>query len=91
MQQAGVEGLCIIAMDYSRQNLDLIKDGTIYGIIAQPIYEEHAFCVDLLDKVLRGEGIAFDNIMDAPLVTAANVDEFYSKLDVVDEYFGKTE
>ena len=91
MQQAGVEGLCIIAMDYSRQNLDLISDGTVYGIIAQPIYEEHALCVDLLDQVLRGETISFDNLMDAPLVTAENVDEFYAKLDVVDEYFGKTE
>ena len=32
----------IIGMDYIRQNLDLVKSGAAYGIVAQPLYEEGA-------------------------------------------------
>ena len=88
MGQTGVSGLAVVGMDYTRQNLDLIKSGTILGIVAQPIYEEHAYCVDLLDKILRGEDVEFVNVMDAPLVTADNVDDFYTYLEIVEEYFG---
>ncbi len=30
----------IISMDYTRQNLDLVKSGEVYAIVAQPLYEE---------------------------------------------------
>src|SRR4051812_8131163 len=32
----------IIGMDYIRQNLDIIKSGAAYGLVAQPLYEEGA-------------------------------------------------
>ncbi len=88
-EQAGKEGLIIIAMDYSEQNLDLVKSGKVYGIVAQPIFEEHAFCVDLLDKILRGEEYEYANLMPSPLVTKDNVDEYYAKIDIVKKAFGK--
>ena len=30
----------IISMDYTRPNLDLVKEGKVYGLVAQPLYEE---------------------------------------------------
>jgi len=81
--------LMIIAMDYSEQNLDLVKNGKVYGVVAQPIFEEHAYSAELLDKLLRGEQVPFANLMPAPLITKANVDEYYAKLDIVKKAFGK--
>jgi ribose transport system substrate-binding protein len=79
--------LVCIGMDYSRQNLDLVKAGKIYAVIAQPLFEEFSKCVDLLDQLLRGKEVSFDNPMDAPLVTNDNIDQYYELLKKVDEAF----
>lgn len=76
--------ICAIAMDYSRVNLDLVKNGEMYAIVAQPLYQEFAKCAELLDTLLRGGKVPFDNIMDAPIVTADKVDEYYTLLDKVE-------
>jgi ribose transport system substrate-binding protein len=83
----GRKNVVVIGMDYSRQNLDLVKSGEIYGIVAQPLYEEHALAVDLLDKILRGEKVSFANPMQAPIVTKANVEDFYKLLETVEKAF----
>jgi ribose transport system substrate-binding protein len=88
-EQAGIDNLVIIGMDYIRQNLDLIKEGKVYGVVAQPLFEEHQKTVELLDQLLRGEEVEFANIIDAPLVTLENLDEYYKLLDDVDKAFGR--
>ena len=74
-----------IAMDYSRVNLDLVKSGDIYAVVAQPLFQEFAKCAEMLDTILRGGTVPFDNIMPAPLVTADKVDEYYALNDTVDK------
>ncbi|CAK4863469.1 unnamed protein product [Aphanomyces euteiches] len=88
-EQANVKDLVIIGMDYSRQNLDLIKSGKVYGIIAQPLFEEHAKAAELLDKILKGQEVPFANIIEAPLVTADKLDKYYAILADVDKAFGR--
>jgi len=73
-----------IAMDYSRVNLDLVKSGEMYAVVAQPLFQEFAKAAEMLDTILRGGTVPFDNIMPAPLVTADKVDEYYTLLDTVD-------
>lgn len=81
--------ICAIAMDYSRVNLDLVKSGKIYAVVAQPLYQEFAICAELLDKVLRGGKIEYNNLLDAPLVTKDNVEDYYKVLEKVEEAFKK--
>jgi len=73
-----------IAMDYSRVNLDLVKAGEMYAVVAQPLFQEFAKAAEMLDTILRGGTVPFDNIMPAPLVTADKVGEYYTLLDKVD-------
>ena len=44
----------IIGMDYIRQNLDIVKAGGAYGIVAQPLYEESAKTAELLAASRKG-------------------------------------
>jgi len=76
-----------IAMDYSRVNLDLVKAGKIYAVVAQPLYQEFAMCAEMLDTLLRGGEVKYNNLIEAPLVTAKNVDDYYKVLEKVDQAF----
>lgn len=77
--------LTVISMDYTETNLDLVKEGKIYGIIAQPLYDGFYEAISLLDKHFRGEEIEWANVVDAPIVTAETVDEYYDLIAHVNE------
>jgi len=70
-----------VGVDYTRVNLDLVKSGQIFGVIAQPLYEEAKGCADLLFKAANGEKNPVFTVAPAPLVTTANIDEYYKLLD----------
>jgi ribose transport system substrate-binding protein len=70
-----------IGMDYTQVNLDLVKDGQVYGIVAQPLYEESFGSAELLGKMAAGEEVPYWTVLDAPLVTADNVDEYMQMLE----------
>ncbi len=62
--------LCIVAMDYTADNLAEIEAGYCTAIVAQPLYDEAYQGVYYLDKVLRGEKVDYWTLLDAPLVYA---------------------
>jgi ribose transport system substrate-binding protein len=76
-EDASKEGLTIISMDYTRPNLDLVKEGKVYGLVAQPLYEEFYGCAELLVKALGGETIEYRNLLPAPIITVADLDAYY--------------
>ncbi len=67
----------IISMDYTRQNLDLVKAGDVYAIVAQPLYEEGAAVADLAGQLALHRTVAFRNVLPARIVTAADVEPYY--------------
>ena len=69
-----------IGMDYTQVNLDLVKSGQIYGIVAQPLYEESKGSAELLAKMAAGEEVPYWTVLEAPLVTADNVDQYLQML-----------
>lgn len=71
----------IIGMDYIRQNLDLIRNGEAYGLVAQPLYEESAMVAELLGKLAAGESVDYLTPLPAPVITAADLDPYYAMLD----------
>lgn len=77
--------IVIVSMDYTEANLDLVKNGEVYGLLAQPLVPEFEKCVELLDAYFRGEPFEHDNIMDCPLITVDNVDEYYALVEEVKE------
>jgi ribose transport system substrate-binding protein len=73
--------LTVIGVDYTRQNLDLVKDGSVYGLVAQPLYEESAAVAELASRVAAGETVPYLNKLDAPIVNVGNIDQYYAILD----------
>jgi len=70
----------IIAMDYVRQNLDLVKSGDAYGLVAQPLYEEGAKAADLLVALADGKTVPYLNTLPAKVITADDLDPYYKIL-----------
>ena len=71
----------IIGMDYIRQNLDIIKSGAAYGLVAQPLYEEGAKTAELAAALAEGREIAYLNPLPAEVITAEGLDTYYAILD----------
>jgi len=70
----------IISMDYTRQNLDLVKAGEVYAIVAQPLYEVGAAVADIGAKLAKKEPVEFRNVLPAKIVTAADLEPYYEIL-----------
>ena len=73
--------ISIISMDYTRQNLDLIKAGEVHAIVAQPLYEEGAATADLAGALGEGREVPFRNVLPAKVVTAAELPHYYQILE----------
>ncbi len=73
-----------VGMDYTRVNLDLVKDGAVYGVIGQPLWEESFGAAELLDKVVRGEKIPWWTKLPAPFITKDNLAPYYTLIDKVE-------
>ena len=71
----------IIGMDYIRQNLDIIKSGAAYGLVAQPLFEEGAKTAELAAALAEGKTVPYMNPLPAPVITAADLDPYYKILD----------
>ena len=72
--------ITIIAMDYVRQNLDLVKSGAVYGLVAQPLYEEGAKAADLAVALAEGKTVPYYNTLPAKVITAPDLDPYYAIL-----------
>jgi ribose transport system substrate-binding protein len=73
--------LIIVGMDYIRQNLDIVKAGAAYGIVAQPLYEEAEKTAELADALAEGKKIDYLNPLPAKVLTAADLAPYYKMLD----------
>ena len=75
------KSIVAVGMDYTRVNLDLVKAGQVFGIVAQPLYDECKGAAELLYKMANGEEVPYWTVLEAPLVTADNLDPYYAILD----------
>jgi ribose transport system permease protein len=79
--RAASRKIIIIGMDYIRANLDLVRSGEVYAIVAQPLYEEGAKTAELLAALSRGERVPYRNPLPAKVITAADVAPYYQLLE----------
>lgn len=73
-----------IGPDMTRPNLDAVRDGLVYGLAAQPGYEEHQLAVDLIARAICGETVPYANELPAPIVLADGLAPYYAVVDRVD-------
>jgi ribose transport system substrate-binding protein len=73
-----------IGPDMTRPNLDAVRDGKIYGLAAQPGYEEHQQAVDLATTLLCGGTVKYDNELPAPIVLKDGLAPYYEVVDRID-------
>jgi len=76
--------LIIVGMDYTRVNLDLVKNGEIYAVIGQPLWEESFGAAELLDKAVRKEPIPWWTKLPAPFITKDKLGPYNALLDKVE-------
>jgi ribose transport system substrate-binding protein len=72
--------LVIIGMDYIRQNLDLVRAGEVYGLVAQPLYEEGARAAELASALARGTRVSYVNVLPAKVITVNDLQMYYAIL-----------
>jgi ribose transport system substrate-binding protein len=86
LKQSGKQpgDITVIGMDYTRANLDAIKAGWVFAIVAQPLYDEAAQAVYGLVAHLKGQDVTYANYLPAPIVTIKDIDKYYSLDDRVD-------
>ncbi|MEU7838851.1 MULTISPECIES: substrate-binding domain-containing protein [unclassified Nonomuraea] len=75
--------LVVISMDYAKANLELVKSGSIFGIVAQPLYQEHYLAAFALAKAICRDPIAYDNPLSAPIVEQTRLAPYYELLSKV--------
>jgi ribose transport system substrate-binding protein len=81
--------IVIIGMDYTRVNLDLVRDGEVYAVVAQPLWDESYQAAELLAKAAKVEKVPWWTKLDAPIVTKDKTGPYYELLDKVDKAVGR--
>lgn len=74
----------IIGPDMTRPNMDLVRDGKVFALAAQPGYETHSLAVDLIARSICGEAIPYTNELPTPIVLKDGLNPFYAIADRVD-------
>jgi ribose transport system substrate-binding protein len=78
-----------IGMDYTRVNLDLVRDGKIYAVVGQPLWEESYGAAELLDRVAKGEKIPVWTKLPAPIITREKLGPYYELIAKVESAIAK--
>lgn len=79
-QRVAGKKLTIIGMDYVRQNLDLVKSGDVYGVVAQPLFAEAQKVVELAGAVVNKQPFQYLNTLPSPVITNGQLQPYYDIL-----------
>jgi ribose transport system substrate-binding protein len=79
--------IIVVGMDYTKENLDLVKAKWVTALVGQPLYEEAYRAVEILVANSRGEKIDYDNVLPAPIITFDDIDTYYGYANRVDALY----
>jgi ribose transport system substrate-binding protein len=74
----------IIAMDYTRVNLDLVKKGEVLAVVGQPLWDESFGAAELLARAAKGEKLPWWTQLPAPIITKDDLAPYEAILDKVE-------
>jgi ribose transport system substrate-binding protein len=78
--QANVK-LTIICMDYVPENLALVESGKVFGVVAQPLFQEGAKAAQILSAAINHQHVSYYNPLPEGLATKANVGQYQKYID----------
>ena len=81
--------IIVIAMDAVEENLDTVRDGWVYALVAQPGYEENYEAVRTLVAHSKGEKVEENQRLPAPVITKDEIGPFYEMVERVKEKLGQ--
>ena len=81
----GWEGY-VIGMDATSANLDILEEGGVGALVAQPMYGAYSDCAKHIYDFLSGEEVPFENWVECPTITAEQAPEYRDILNGVDVY-----
>ena len=84
-EATGWEG-CIIGMDATSANLDILEAGGVYGLVAQPMYDAWALASDIIDMYWRGESYEWRTVGHSPVIFAEDAPNYRDLLAGVDTF-----
>ncbi len=73
-----------VGVNYTRANLDAVRDGGMTALIAQPLWDESYEAAAILDRAIRGEKVEWWTKLPAPLVTKEGLGPYYEIMDKAD-------
>ncbi len=73
-----------VGVNYTRANLDAVRDGGMTALIAQPLWDESYQAAEVLDRQIRGEKMEWWTKIPAPLVTKDELKPYYEIIDKAD-------
>lgn len=76
--------IIIISVNCTRANVDLVKNGEVHALVAQPLWEESAEAATLLHRLVRGEKIPWWTKLPTPVVTKEGLAPYEALLDRID-------
>ncbi len=74
-KDAGLDKIRYVSIGGNSIGIAAIKDGILYGTISQSPLEEGKIAVETLIKLINGEDVPLETIIDTPPITIENVDE----------------
>ena len=79
----------IIGMDATSANLDILEQGGVDALIAQPMYDCYAACAQHIYDHIKGIDVPFDNVQDVPIIFAEDIPAYRDMLSGADLYAKK--
>ena len=93
MENTGKTDLIVVGVDYVELNLNLVEEGSIAAVVAQPLYEEAKISAESIDAIIKGEDFSGSEedwrvTLDAPLATTdGDLSEYRDIVNRVKEFF----
>lgn len=93
MTNTGKTDLVVVGVDYVELNLNLVEEGAISAVVAQPLYDEAKISAETLDALFNGEDFSGSEedwrvTLEAPLATTdGDLSEYRDIVSRVKDYF----
>lgn len=82
-------GAVIIALDYTKENLTLVKNRNIFAVIARPFYDSTAQSVALMDRLLRIIPTPVDVRLNVPIVRENGISKYLTIQKEIARWFAQ--
>ncbi len=80
----------ILLLDYTPENLRLVRRGVVTGLIGRPFYDSTAQSVAVLDRLLRGLPTQTDVVLNTPILRKKDIAKYEGIMGEVVEWFAIT-